>query len=126
LPTAATSAAVPIPSITFFLCPSRRGTAPLAAHHLAPTRRPRAAQLGGAYDLAVRGEAKNSVVNAAIGRREPAYDPHNRLLAMAAPSLSARSFAQTMLSVTFGSLSTAVPKPQSTPAMNRSRSMIPA
>ena len=49
--------------------------------------------------------------------------PHNRLLAMAAPSLSARSLAQTMLSATIGSARTAVPKPQSTPAISRSRSM---
>ena len=35
--------------------------------------------------------------------------PHKRLLAIAAPSLSARNFAQTMLSATIGSLRTAVP-----------------
>ena len=75
----------------------------------------------------VRGGCKkNLAVNAAKKAASLVYDPHSRLLAMAAPSLSARSFAQTMLSVTFGSLSTAVPKPQSTPAMSRSRSMIPA
>ena len=54
----------------------------------------------------------------------PDCDPHNCLLAIAAPSLSARSFAQTMLSATFGSLRTAVPKPQLTPAMSRWTPMI--
>jgi len=39
-------------------------------------------------------------------------------LAIAAPSLSARSFAQTMLSATVGSVRTAVLKPQSTPAIS--------
>ena len=41
---------------------------------------------------------------------------------IAAPSLSARSLAQTMLSATIGCRRTAVPKPQSTPAIRRSRS----
>ena len=50
-----------------------------------------------------------------------AFAPHNFLLAIAAPSLSARNFAQTIESATVGSARTAVPKPQSTPAMTRSR-----
>ena len=48
---------------------------------------------------------------------------HNFPLAIAAPSLSACSFAHTMLSYTMGSVRTAVPKPQSTPAIRRSRSI---
>ena len=50
-----------------------------------------------------------------------AFEPHSRWLAIAAPSPSALSFAQTMLSTTIGSVRTAVPKPQSTPAITRSR-----
>ena len=50
-----------------------------------------------------------------------AFAPHSFLLAIAAPSLSARNFAQTIESTTVGSARTAVPKPQSTPAMTRSR-----
>src|SRR5262249_33166971 len=50
-----------------------------------------------------------------------AFAPHSRSLAIAAPSPSAFSFAQTMLSATIGSVRTAVPKPQSTPAITRSR-----
>jgi len=60
-----------------------------------------------------------------VERRRLTY-PHSRLLAMAAPSPSARSFAQTMLSATAGSVRTAVPKPQSTPAITRSRPMTSA
>ncbi len=66
----------------------------------------------------------------AIGRvdeaGQAAAEPHSFLLAIAAPSASARNFAQTMLSTTIGSVRTAVPKPQSTPAISRSRSITPA
>ncbi len=49
-------------------------------------------------------------------RHSPLYAalaPHSFSLAMAAPSLGALSFAQTMLSATKGCSRTAVPKPQS-------------
>src|SRR6185436_3291172 len=55
-----------------------------------------------------------------------AFDPQSRWLAIAAPSPSAFNFAQTMLSATIGSVRTAVPKPQSTPAITRSRPTISA
>jgi hypothetical protein len=55
------------------------------------------------------------------GDVSPPYS-HNFPDAIWAPSASARSLAQTMLSATIGgALPTKVPKPQSTPAMTRSR-----
>src|SRR5262249_21463575 len=52
--------------------------------------------------------------------------PHSRALAIAAPSASARNFAQTMLGATIGDAVAAVPKPQSLPAITRSRPTMPA
>ena len=64
---------------------------------------------------------KNRGIGALAKWSYAAFLPHKRSLAIAAPSPSAFSFAQTMLSTTIGSVRTAVPKPQSTPAITRSR-----
>ena len=87
--------------------------------------------LGGEGDLA-KAQQRDERGSAAVARPglglapSPASlarpHPHSRPEAICAPSASACSLAQTMLSATIGgALPTKVPKPQSTPAMTRSR-----